>query len=472
MIAVAGGLLTDWARKFGVPIRDHTLAPPSQIELVQYDHTWAGAYAEEAERLQRAIRNCLCFVDHVGSTAIPGLPAKPVIDLLVTLPDWSAVGVVSRELQSQGYLLRQRVRGRTPRRFMTRLDPSGGPAFNLHLVPPKADWGLRMLAFRDALLADKALVRRYAALKQELANLHPENLAAYTRGKATFVGNAVLEIEGAFSTTRLLTHQRAELDRAQQLQVILVLVQLLMAGVAAGSVFSSDGETLLALAVLGFALAVAWFELGRRSGCHRRAGNQARRLVLLASGLGQTVSPEQRLRIFDGFAIPIRGHPPVREEAYFSSRCRPSHQRAAELIEESAYWTRDLQKTSARVVGTVLGLIALGLCIGAWRGVVDLTGEAQINVARVMIAALVFVLSSDVLGALLGHRQAARAIDEILQRIETTSARGYQEADVLLLMSDYNAAVESAPVVLPLIYGARRRTLSQRWRSYLAAKAC
>jgi GrpB-like predicted nucleotidyltransferase (UPF0157 family) len=455
-----------------MPIRDHSVGARPQIALVQYETAWAEVFAAEAERLHGAVRNNLYFVDHVGSTAVRGLIAKPVIDLLVTLPDWSAAGVVSRELQAQGYRIEQRVRGANPRHFMTRLDPSGGPTFNLHLVPPGSEWGLRMLAFRDALLADRSLVRQYGALKQELADLHPEDLAAYTRGKATFVGDAVLQIEGAFSNTRLLTHQRAELDRAQQLQAAVVVVQLLMAGVAAGSVFSSNGKTLLTLAVLGFGLALAWFETGRRGGDHRRAGNQARRVVLLASGLGQTISPEQRLRIFDGFVISTRGRPPVREEAYFASRAKPGHQRAAELIEESAYWTRDLQKTSAGVVGAVLLVMTLALCIVAWRGVVDLTGEAQVNVARVMVAALVFLLSSDVLGAMLGHRQAARAIDEILQRIETTGARGYQEADVLLLMSDYNAAVESAPVILPLVYSARRRTLSQRWRSYLAAKAC
>lgn len=471
MIVAAGRVLTGLVNARGVWLPQRRLVPSAQVAVVKHDPAWASAFATEAEGLRKVIRNGLCFIDHVGSTAVVGLPGKPVIDLLVTLPDWSGAGTVSRALQDNGYRIEQQMRGASPRHFMTRHDPSGGPSFNLHLVPAGSEWGLRMLAFRDALLADKSLVRQYAALKRELAERHPEDLDAYTRGKATFVGSVVLQIEGAFSTTRLLTHQRAELDRAQKLQVAVVLVQLLMAGVAAGSVFSSDGEVLLSLAVLGFGLALVWFETGRRSGRHRTAGNQARRVVLLASGLGQTVSPEQRLRIFDGFAVSIRGRDPVREEDYFSSRSRPSHQRAAELIEESAYWTRDLQKTSAGVVGTVLGLIALGLCIGAWRGVIDLTGEAQINVARVMIAALVFLLSADVLGALLGHRQAARAIDEILHRIETTSARGYQEADVLLLMSDYNAAVESAPVVLPLVYGARRRALSQRWRSYLTAKA-
>ena len=439
------------------------------VALIEHDTGWPAAFLAEAERL-KLDSEVRCFIDHVGSTAVPNLPAKPVIDILVTLTDWRAAEVVSRSLKRRGYRLQEKVGGPEPRRFLTRTDASGGPAFNLHLVPTASEWGVRMLAFRDALAHDDALVQQYAALKTALAEQHPKDLVGYTAGKGTFVEGALIEIDDAFSNSSLLTHQRVELDRAQQLQIASVAVQLLVALAAAGSVFFNDGPTLLTFAFVGFTLALAWFEIGRRGGRHRTSGNQARRAVLLASGLGQSISPAQRLRIFDGFALSIRGRPLVREEDYFASRCRPGFQRAAELVEESAYWTGDLQKTSAGAVAAVLALIGLVLCAAAWRGVVDLTSDAQINAARVMIAALVFVLSSDVLGALLGHHQAAQTIAEIFRRIEATAARGYPEADVLLLMSDYNAAVESAPVVPPIVYRWRRRDLSRRWRAYLAAK--
>lgn len=439
------------------------------VALVNHDTGWSAAFMAEADRL-KSDSQVQCFFDHVGSTAVADLPAKPIIDILVTLTDWQAADAVSRSLRNQGYRVEEKIGGADPRRFLTRTGTPDSPAFNLHLVPTDSEWGERMVAFRDALAHDEGLVQQYAALKTALAEKHAEDLPAYTSGKAMFVEGVLIEIADAFSNSSLLTHQRVELDRAQQLQVASLSTQFLVAVVAAGSVFFNDGPTLLTFAFVGFTLALAWFEIGRRGGRHRTAGNQARRAVLLASGLGQSVSPAQRLRIFDGFALSIRGRRLVREEDYFASRCRPGFQRAAELVEESAYWTGDLQKTSAGVVAAILVVVGLVLCAAAWRGVVDLTSDAQINAARVMIAALVFVLSSDVLGALLGHHQAAHAIAEIFRRIETTAARGYPEADVLLLMSDYNAAVESAPVVPPLVYRWRRRDLSRRWRAYLAAK--
>lgn len=440
------------------------------VALVEHDTGWHTAFLAEAERL-KLNNEVRCFIDHVGSTAVPNLPAKPIIDILVTLTDWRAAEVVSRSLKYRGYRLQEKVAGAEPRRFFTRADETGGLAFNLHLVPSASKWGLRMVEFRDALAHDDAMIQQYAALKTALAQQHPKDLAGYTAGKGAFVEGTLMEIDEAFSNSSLLTHQRLELDRAQQLQIASVLVQLIVALLAAASVFFNDSPTLLTFAFIGFALALAWFAIGRQAGRHRTSGNQARRAVLLSSGLGQSISPAQRLRIFDDFMLPIRGRPIVREEDYFASRCRPGFQRAAELVEESAYWTGDLQKTSAGVVASILAVIGLVLCAAAWRVLIDLTSDdAQINAARVMIAALLFVLSSDVLGALLGHHQAAQTIAEIFKRIEATAARGYPEADVLLLMSDYNAAVESAPVVPPLVYRYRRRDLSRRWRAYLATK--
>jgi hypothetical protein len=87
-----------------------------------------------------------------------------------------------------------------------------------------------------------------------------------------------------------------------------------------------------------------------------------------------------------------------------------------------------------------------------------------------MIAIMVFVISSDFLGLLLSYRGSAVAIDEIFKRVETADARDYLEADILLLMSDYNAAIERSPTPLPWIYKFRRKGLGQRWQAYVEAK--
>ncbi|WP_172352516.1 hypothetical protein [Mesorhizobium sp. NZP2298] len=190
----------------------------------------------------------------------------------------------------------------------------------------------------------------------------------------------------------------------------------------------------------------------------------------MASGLNARFSAEQRLRIFDGFTAPIENKAMVREESYFASRAEPSYLRLAELIEESAYWTRDLQRASAQAMRLVLVAVALLMGFTLWHAMSSMSTDAQVSLARVLVAALVFLLSSDTVGTMIAHKNAADAIDDVLQRVESAAARGYTEPDLLLLLSDYNAVVEGAPVALPGIYQLRRGKLTRRWRAYLENK--
>ncbi len=440
------------------------------LSIVVYDSGWDARFSSEAEAIRAAISPARCFIDHVGSSAVKGAAGKPTIDVLLTLREWSELERVIGTLADLGYEIGEHVEGADEHVFMTKREADGRPKFHLHLVPRNSVWGQRMLVFRDELTADRDLAERYIKLKRELAVAHPHDLGAYTRGKDDFIRTVLREASGAFGIDRLLTHQRAELNRSQSLQILVVGAQFVLAVLAATSVFVHDGATLLNLAGLGFILVACRLWLGRIQRRHRSTGDQARRVVLIASGLGEQVSAEQRLRIFDRFTVSITGRPLMREESYFASRSEPGHHRLAELIQESAYWTRDLQQTSAialRVVLLGVGILA-GLVL--WRSVPALPTETQISLARVLIALLVFILSSDVLGAMFAHEDAAKKIGEILHRVETAAARGYQACDVLLLMSDYNAAVESAPVTLPGVYKLRGRKLTRRWRSYLENK--
>src|SRR5690606_27656126 len=156
---------------------------------------------------------------------------------------------------------------------------------HLHLTPLDSSWGSAMVVFRDALIGDAELAQRYAALKRQLASHHPDDPDAYTAGKSNFVARGLSVAAGAFSNDRLLTHQRAELNEAQRYLNFTFASQLGVALVAAVSVYSNDNSTQLHLAIFGFILAGAWFTLARKQRAHRSAGDQARRVVLLASGL-------------------------------------------------------------------------------------------------------------------------------------------------------------------------------------------
>ncbi|KXV66014.1 hypothetical protein AD949_03505 [Acetobacter orleanensis] len=87
-------------------------------------------------------------------------------------------------------------------------------------------------------------------------------------------------------------------------------------------------------------------------------------------------------------------------------------------------------------------------------------------IVRIFLAVLAFVLSSDVLGAWQAHLSAARDIEKIRLRLMTADRAGYPMSDVLLAMTDYNAAIEGAPEIVPYVYQARRQQLDQRWRDY------
>lgn len=139
------------------------------------------------------------------------------------------------------------------------------------------------------------------------------------------------------------------------------------------------------------------------------------------------------MRIFDKFTVSVLGKPLVREEGYFASRAAPGYRRLAELFEESAYWTRDLQQASATMLQWVLIGIGLLMAGALWTSLLSMSADAGVSLARVLVALLVFLLSSDVIGAMLADREAANTIADILQRAETAAARNYASADILLL---------------------------------------
>lgn len=440
------------------------------IQILCQDQSLEKVCQKEISTVRSVIGASRSFVDHVGSTAVPKLHGKPVIDLMLSVEDWNcAAGLVSG-LESHGYLL-ETEKTSQQRHFMRKpLDAGTIKAVHLHIVPTASDFGNNMKVFRDELRGDDKLASAYVALKRKLATDHPGNIDSYTSGKADFVNSVLNNVASRFSNDGLLTHQRAELDRAQLYQNLATLSQLLLAASAAMSVYQNDNAALLGFAVVGFVLAGAWFVLAQRQRLHRNAGNQARRAVLLASGLGHKFSPEQRLRIFDQFIVSIEGKPLVREDEYFASRAEPSHRRLAELIEESAYWTLDLQKASATALQWSLSLLValLVVWLAAWAPAIS--SNAGVSMSRALIAFLVFLVSADVVGAMLAHREAAQAIGEIFQRVETVAAREYSSVDVQLIMTDYNAAVEGAHSALPGIYALRNKPLTRRWRSYLQNK--
>ena len=165
--------------------------------LAEYDPAWPERFDAEAERIVRALPADLVErIDHVGSTSVPGLAAKPIIDMQL-----SVVALIPRDayvvpLRGLGY--RWAVDPWDDEHEYFSLEEEGERSFHIHVCLAGGDWQRRHLAFRDALRADPDLARRYEQLKHELVAAHPRDIMAYVDGKTPFIR----DVEARAATAR------------------------------------------------------------------------------------------------------------------------------------------------------------------------------------------------------------------------------------------------------------------------------
>ena len=262
----------------------------------------------------------------------------------------------------------------------------------------------------------------------------------------------------------LLTHQRAELGRAEWLRGWSLALQFLVALLAAASVFFNDGGHLLAVGGVGVLVLAVWLVCDSYYRRHRGAGDQARRLILIAYGFEEAVSELGVIQA--GFTASVVKLPSVPIGDYFATVAPAGAGRAAEMIEESAFFTADTQRRSGELMLLVLffAVVAVGLAWFAFAPQLD--GSVRVITARVLLAFAVFLLSSDVLGAAFAHLRAAALMEAIRYCLSAARDRRYPQGDVLQAMADYNAAVEGAPLPLPGVYRFRKVDLERSWADY------
>ena len=155
---------TPWADRWVGAIGEPTRAD-GPIHLAEYDPAWPGLYEREAARIRTLLGDRVRLLEHVGSTSIPGIAAKPVIDIDLAVPDSADEPAYVPDLEAGGYLLR----AREPDWFEHRLFNGPDTKVNLHVFTAGSSEIDRMLAFRDRLRTNEEERRLYEATKRELA---------------------------------------------------------------------------------------------------------------------------------------------------------------------------------------------------------------------------------------------------------------------------------------------------------------
>lgn len=163
-----------------------------QVHVREPDPGWAAQGAREAADVQeRAAAWLLGPVEHVGSTAVPGLAAKPVVDLQAVVAELDRAGAVAEALTPRGWhLVPPELDDRPWRRFLVRVQ-DGRRVAHLHLHRAGDPRSAEQRAFRDALRRDPDLRGAYAELKRSLAQRHRDDREAYTQAKTVFVRAAL-----------------------------------------------------------------------------------------------------------------------------------------------------------------------------------------------------------------------------------------------------------------------------------------
>lgn len=162
-----------------------------RVRLESHDPAWRDHFEAEASRLLDAVGDWLLAVEHVGSTAVEGLPAKPVVDVLAAVPDESTARSLVPVLEPLGY--EHHPDDDVADRVFLAKGPREDRTVYCSLAPVGSDTYCEQLAFRDALRADPQLRSEYAALKRRLAAEHPDDREAYTDGKTPFVEQVLEE---------------------------------------------------------------------------------------------------------------------------------------------------------------------------------------------------------------------------------------------------------------------------------------
>ncbi|MEG1312707.1 MAG: GrpB family protein [Bacilli bacterium] len=437
-----------------------------KITISDHKPEWEKLFIAEAEKIKSRIKYSKIYIDHVGSTAVSGLASKPIIDILINLSDWSKISEILNQLLKLDYEIEENCSD-APRIFLTKYSSNN---YHIHICEPQSRWARDMIIFKNELLSDKELCEEYEKLKKNLADKYSENKKEYIKGKKQFIEERLRKAENEFGVDRLLSHQKAESNKAEKLQIYMMITQFIIALVAAISAYRNENNILFGLAFFGFLLIILWFYLSQSQQKHRSAGDHARRAALLISGLNMKPSPGQILYIVDMFSVTINSTNLRREENHFSTREAPSYKRLIEMIEESSYWTSSLQKASSKVMILIL-FILIAITFGVvGAAIASFKTDSLITLSRAIIAIMIFVISSDALGLLLGYKNSANAINEIFKRVEVASIKGHLESDALLLMSDYNAIIDKAPPTLPFVYNFIQIKLNKKWQLYIEEK--
>lgn len=162
------------------------------VQLVPYTSEWKDTFQAEKECINASIGSFIQDIQHVGSTAIPGCWAKPIIDIAITVASIKKADECILPLQQLGYEYKGE-NGIPGRHYYVKLIEGDIHTFHIHMCQPDNPNLQNQIIFRDFLLIHPEIVQAYSQLKLELAGRYPTDRETYTESKSTFIAQVIMQ---------------------------------------------------------------------------------------------------------------------------------------------------------------------------------------------------------------------------------------------------------------------------------------
>ncbi len=157
-----------------------------RVVVESYDETWTSAFEEIKKEIESAVGDLIIGIEHVGSTSVEGLSAKPIIDIDIIIKDYSIFDAVVNKLNTIGYIHEGNL-GIKDREAFKYSDKPHLQRHHLYVCPQQSEELHRHITFRDFLRSNPEAVKRYGAVKEKAAQLFPDDMDKYIEYKAPCV---------------------------------------------------------------------------------------------------------------------------------------------------------------------------------------------------------------------------------------------------------------------------------------------
>lgn len=160
------------------------------VELLPYTDKWKKLYSKEEKIILSLIKDYVIDIQHVGSTAIAGLNAKPIIDIIIGLKTFDYLAIIIQKLEANGYIYRPQ--SGTDERVLFVKGNDDIITHHIHVVKWNSDEWNNHVFFRDYLIKHDEIAKEYSNLKNKLGEKYKDDRYAYTDGKSEFIQNIIM----------------------------------------------------------------------------------------------------------------------------------------------------------------------------------------------------------------------------------------------------------------------------------------